>query len=38
MIIGEKGIWLATTVAEVLGLGVSAYYLLKKRRKYKYWK
>ena len=38
MIIGEKGIWLATTVAEVLGLGVSAYYLVKKRRKYKYWK
>lgn len=38
MIIGEKGIWLATTVAEVLGLGVSAYYLVKKRQKYGYWK
>ena len=33
MITVEKGIWLATTVLELLGLGVSAYYLVKKRQK-----
>ena len=38
MIIGEKGIWLATTMTELFGLGVSAYYLVKKRQKYGYWK
>ena len=38
MITVEKGIWLATTVLELLGLGVSAYYLVKKRQKYGYWK
>lgn len=32
MIIGEKGIWLATTMTELFGLGVSAYYLVKKDR------
>lgn len=38
MITVEKGIWLATTVPELLGLGVSVYYLVKKRQKYGYWK
>ena len=36
MMIGERGIWLATTVAELLGLGVSIYYIVSKRKKYGY--
>lgn len=36
-IIGNNGIWLSVTVAEVLALLGSLYYVRKNRSKYQYW-
>ena len=34
--IGNNGIWLSVTVAEILALGIAIYFVLKNREKYQY--
>lgn len=36
LLMGTDGIWLATTVAELLSLGVTAFFVMKKKLKYGY--
>ena len=33
---GELGVWFSVPVAEILGVGISAYFVLSNRKKYKY--
>lgn len=36
-VIGNNGIWLSATIAEILALGIAVYFTMKNRVKYRYW-